>query len=1263
MRVSIINKRIAFLALLFLAIFSLLLQTKAASQSDAIAVRVLPNINNESIDVWYSKQGFQGSPQSLIVDGYEAIRNGRTVFINAANLDEVNKKIYTNIYLISYNQESDDKTMDILGQLVSHWKFNNNINIPGTCSISTTNCLADSDCSSDSICSNKDNTLNKGKCILKETKSCVIDSDCPVNIFCDSLKARSIRDVKRLGSLNNIREALDSFKNKNNSYPKLDSGTYISGQTISVWSSWKETLFSQLGITPLYDPINSLGYCANFDSKTCWNNQTNKFVSDSLSLPQGSYAFVYKTVPNGVTYNLCSVFETKNLGYDTAQGSISKNNCSVSGAYGGDVYNSAPVLTDYSLTGETGREFNGYLKAKDAEGDLISWKLTSYNPEDSSHNESAHYNYWVSWASVPELKDAGNTNQKKVYAPSTGNPGVYDMYLTLTDSRGAVSVTKITITVGSNGKPVIEANDIDYFVDPLIPLSYTFYLTGNNSVPTYTITPLNSNPISLSIANYFKNSSKVTSVGLNKIKVDLSFSILTSVPIYENVSLPFRITALANGASSTKDINVNLKIEKPILDFQCENMARIGQAYPLNGNFCLLGKTKSGNHSLAYEAFVKADSSHIYVGNSDDNSLAYLYSNGVEVDNPTVIGVNVRVKNEYGASVRKNIKLNVNNFCGDGVIQKPNSEGMGGLYNDGNEICDGLAGVSEKISISPDVQYGCTTASNQPAPYPILDNKSCVFKDSDKGGGYCGDSVCQFNINGKNVENCWNCNQDCGTCLVSVTSNADQEQIAYLKGENIYNTMDPYSSPAFSNTLAQGKNIFGFWAHNLNDNKYGLAFKINIGPLSKDPKNPTLSFAQFDSASAGVKCAKDSRESSDYLLSQNYDPAAANRDANYSWVDEGYSKAASWISPKGIAGKKTFDNSPYIWAASVSPQKTASLCLLTIDYKPYNLDTCQPNCSGKTCGSDGCGGSCGACETDSTCFSNQACCKLDCSNIECGTDNCGGENCGSKCATDQTCTNNTCCPPNENVPAQIQVCVDNRHETYFNGSLVATGSDWQLIEKFDVISKPTKNVLAIKATDDGSLYGFSAVIDINSGKCGTNTTNTSDISGWKCTKTYSPGWEQPTFNDSNWPVAVGVGTLYDNNSKTYKTVATTTAAVGPVAGNTLPYKQIWASNALTEKQTVYCRYTYGRDSYLSACVPNCSGKTCGDDGCGGSCGICLKGRSCVEGNCACTPNCTNKMCGSDGCGDVCGSCYPEDQCINNKCVNKSGNTTKPLNEA
>jgi len=75
------------------------------------------------------------------------------------------------------------------------------------------------------------------------------------------------------------------------------------------------------------------------------------------------------------------------------------------------------------------------------------------------------------------------------------------------------------------------------------------------------------------------------------------------------------------------------------------------------------------------------------------------------------------------------------------------------------------------------------------------------------------------------------------------------------------------------------------------------------------------------------------------------------------------------------------------------------------------------------------------------------------------------------------------------------------------------------------------------------------------------------------------------------------------------------------------------------------------------CQRNCTGRVCGDDGCGGSCGTCEKTQDCIDGQClcifetcmgeccdpgekcsnglCCLPSCGSKLCGSDGCGGEC----------------------------
>jgi formylglycine-generating enzyme required for sulfatase activity len=63
----------------------------------------------------------------------------------------------------------------------------------------------------------------------------------------------------------------------------------------------------------------------------------------------------------------------------------------------------------------------------------------------------------------------------------------------------------------------------------------------------------------------------------------------------------------------------------------------------------------------------------------------------------------------------------------------------------------------------------------------------------------------------------------------------------------------------------------------------------------------------------------------------------------------------------------------------------------------------------------------------------------------------------------------------------------------------------------------------------------------------------------------------------------------------------------------------------------------------AGCQPDCTGKDCGDDGCGGFCGLhqgdcALPGDVCQGDGSCCTPACADKACGDDGCGGKCGEC-------------------------
>jgi Cys-rich repeat protein len=68
------------------------------------------------------------------------------------------------------------------------------------------------------------------------------------------------------------------------------------------------------------------------------------------------------------------------------------------------------------------------------------------------------------------------------------------------------------------------------------------------------------------------------------------------------------------------------------------------------------------------------------------------------------------------------------------------------------------------------------------------------------------------------------------------------------------------------------------------------------------------------------------------------------------------------------------------------------------------------------------------------------------------------------------------------------------------------------------------------------------------------------------------------------------------------------------------------------------------------CTPQCSGKECGPDGCGHTCGSCLSNEVCQDGTCVCVPDCAGKECGDDGCGNSCpNTCSAGQVCHDYQC--------------
>lgn len=502
-----------------------------AESSDAIAVRILENPMHYSTLHWYKSQNFTGSPQSLQIDGYDAVRDGRTVYINIANITDKNSDglpdfFETTIFVISYNQDAQGVTSDIFGQILKNFKFNTNLTELGTCKKTT-------------------------------SQTCLSDSECPVDEYCSSKKAKVIRDVRRLADLEEIKSQLENYKQKNNSYPKLKGGSYLPNKTISTWPSWQQSLAQELGVTLPVDPINKLGDCPNFNPVTCWNEENKTFASnlDQLILPNDSHAYVYSSNDLGNITKYCTQMES---GYANLQSFNCLNN---------KTQNNQPVIKDVILTGHPREEFIGYASVADADGDPIKLTVDLISPTSGIWSTRRwQWDTGLNKFSV-SLAEAG---QRKIHAVKTGTTGLqgyYKIRLTVDDGQGEpnstysqiydVKVSPIpatlekkekTVVIGtsetinvfgtdSNGDPLtsISLDNVTFNDAPLSASDFEnrgFSIQGMSLLETYKL----AQQTGVYVVNIYSIDPNITT---NRIDSRLAYTIVNNPPVFKKLTATF----------------------------------------------------------------------------------------------------------------------------------------------------------------------------------------------------------------------------------------------------------------------------------------------------------------------------------------------------------------------------------------------------------------------------------------------------------------------------------------------------------------------------------------------------------------------------------------------------------------------------------------------------------------------------------------------------------------------------------------------------
>jgi len=287
---------------------------------------------------------------------------------------------------------------------------------------------------------------------------------------------------------------------------------------------------------------------------------------------------------------------------------------------------------------------------------------------------------------------------------------------------------------------------------------------------------------------------------------------------------------------------------------------------------------------------------------------------------------------------------------------------------------------------------------------------------------------------------------------------------------------------------------------------------------------------------------------------------------------------------------------------------------------------CTPQCTDKNCGDDGCDGTCGSCKVTETCNAGGQCvsnCNPSCANKSCGDDGCGGT-CGA-CESGLSCVDGNCVPAACQPKCQSKVCGDDG----CSGSCGSCNENQECNKFGECVEKPT-----------------TCIPNCNNKMCGDN------------------GCGEPCG-------VCGKAQLCQNNQCIDNPDAKcgNIPPIGMCEGNIL--KTCDATGKITEFNCASLNKTCGQKNDGSydclnsgTCTPQCEGKLCGDNGCGGTCGSCPKEFNCnTDGQCvsnACVPQCDGRVCGFDGCDGTCGeceeeqSCNPQGACVDNAVECKEG---------
>ncbi len=865
---------------IFLVVFGLFFfysfLVSAATSPDAIGLRVMPNSEHYSAYRWYNEQGFDGSPQSITVDGYEAVRDGRTVYVNAANVS-VSSDLYTNIYIISYNQSAETATTDIFGQILSHWKFNTNLVEPGICSQSN-----------DIIC--------------------LTNGNCPINEYCLSQKAKTIRDTRRLSDMVEINRALENYKEIRGHYPQLESGSYLPNKTLSTWPSWQDNLATELGIVLPIDPVNELGSCEGYDETTCWDSDTKEF-SGSIpdDLPENSQVYVYSTEGIGLT-GICGVMES---GFIT---NLDLGACAISAVEQIFIIeNNQPIFMGDNLAkAHSGFAYSkSYIEASDPDGDYLNWSIEPMSGCDM-------------WENIM-LENTQVASQKEIKADSAGIAGDCQVTITINDSRenGQVSKNYYIKTTNDNVPIIMQPANQEIIIGHNFNLTIIASETDSQYPLTFEVSGL---PSGLTGTVVNQHDYQITGVPIDQTK-DYNIT-LTAQDSYQGQSVPINFTitvknnppniATDNLTQATACINYEQAIVATDPDGHSIDNYQVNNL-PLNLNFDTTNNRITGQPIITGEYPIEAIVQDQFYNqtippysaqgiktftlnvvdeqfnvNPINNTTIYVYPNNATLPlyyGPTQFNATASVANTDNTVIYSLVNnpawLSIDQ--NSGVIQgtptdNTNDLGTYTITVIAINLCGAIAQTDFMITVNPNEWYGDDTCNgDEECDVNADDCGVCCTPITCASLGYeCGtySDGCTGTIN-------------CGTCVspnmcsagrccpstAGIQVCADNCHETYFNGQYVSSACDWSSVQEFEVTIQPGKNVISTKATDWGA-LYGVSATLNRGSCSSMTTNELTNWKCTTSPGSGWNST--SYDDSSWLsATYGYPGTAGIRAGNY----------------------------------------------------------------------------------------------------------------------------------------------------------------------------------------------------------------------------------------------------------------------------------------------------------------------------------------------------------------------------------------------